>query len=108
MEGHGPEDQNSTNAELQIYAFYHLLCVLCVEGFIFRNQGPLQKVCCDADTHAKPLHDAITGKLQDGAGRKNFEQVHEARGDCRPHGRPSGPAAVAWGPLGVPRWSVAV
>ncbi len=33
-----------------------VLCVLIgyVLGFIFRNQGPLQKVCCDTDTHASP------------------------------------------------------
>jgi len=27
-----------------------LVYVLCVGDFIFRNQGPLQKVCRDADT----------------------------------------------------------
>ncbi len=31
-----------------------VLCVLCIGGFIFRNWGPLQKVCSEAETHAKP------------------------------------------------------
>jgi hypothetical protein len=30
-------------------ASLHVLCVLCVGGFIFRNQGPLQKVCRTLD-----------------------------------------------------------
>jgi hypothetical protein len=49
----------------------YVLCVLCVGGFIFRNWGPLQKVCRDADTHARPRlpPGAAPGRSWDGAFR---------------------------------------
>jgi hypothetical protein len=34
----------------ELYAFYAFYAL----GFIFRNRGPLQKVCRDPDTHASP------------------------------------------------------
>ena len=36
--------------QCDFYAFY----AFCVWGFIFHNQGPLQKVCSDTETHARP------------------------------------------------------
>jgi hypothetical protein len=37
-----------------------VLCVLCVGDFIFRNQGPLQKVCsaCQATSASRRAHSA--------------------------------------------------
>jgi hypothetical protein len=36
-----------------LYAAFYAFCAAAL-GFIFRNRGPLQKVCLDADTHARP------------------------------------------------------
>jgi hypothetical protein len=37
-----------------------VICALCVAGFIFRNQLLLQKVCRDADTHARLRLQGVT------------------------------------------------
>ncbi len=55
----------SMRSQYEFYAFYAL-------GFICRNQGPLQMICRDADTHARP-------RLLPGAGRSCTVTVTRSR-----------------------------
>jgi hypothetical protein len=52
------------------FMFYALYAL----GFIFRNRGPLQKVCRDADTHARP-------QLPPGAAQHILKE-YEQPGSC--------------------------
>jgi hypothetical protein len=44
------------NAQYQTWQSFYAFYAFYALGFIFRNRGPLQKVCCDTDTHAVPVH----------------------------------------------------